>query len=226
MKETGFPAYQHEVKAILEGRQTMFRRVIKPQPVFVNSGGRVWTYEWKGQYVSLRKGLPELCPYGQVGDRLWVRETWATEYNSDTIKPSLLPVTSKIYYYADECVRIPRGDILSPPDYEPFAKTVSPVIGWLGGVRPSIFLPRRFSRITPEITGVKAERIQDISGADCLAEGIEACKSHVYTQSYRDNDYLIGHFATLWDSINAKRGYGWDVNPWVWALTFNQVAPI
>ncbi len=194
MKEMGVVAYQHEVKAILEGRQTMFRRVIKPQPPTNYGGltmvsGNLWS-----AYDSRARCFAARCPYGQVGDRLWVRETFAGGIDG---------TPASVDYRADgrdygEGIRVP----------------------W----RPSIHMPRWASRITLEITGIKVERIQEISGADCLAEGIEACKSHVYTQSYRDNDYLIGHFATLWDSINAKRGYGWDVNPLVWVPSVRRVS--
>jgi hypothetical protein len=82
--------------------------------------------------------------------------------------------------------------------------------------RPSIFMPRWASRITLEITDVRVQRVQETSAADCIAEGLTADlpMSHA---DWRDS------FAGLWDSINEKRGFGWDANPWVWALTFGRV---
>ncbi len=196
MKETGFVAYQHEVKAILEGRQTMFWRVIKPQPVFVNSGGRVWTYEWKGQYVSLRKGLPELCPYGQVGDRLWVREAYRTMLWTPG-------EVTFVRYTADDEWRQVRTD------YDAHVQIPTG--------HPSIHMPRWASRITLEITGVKVERIQDISLADIAAEGTPYNEPH-------DGPVDAVDFAYLWGSINAKRGYGWDANPLVWVPSVRRVS--
>jgi hypothetical protein len=89
--------------------------------------------------------------------------------------------------------------------------------------RPSIFMPRWASRITLEIVSVKVERVQEISKEDAIAEGVEAVMvdGHKYGLQ-TGNDYKWA-FNQLWDSINAKRGYGWDVNPWVWAVTFKRV---
>ncbi len=190
MKETGFIAYQHEVKAILEGRKTQTRRVIKPQPVFDSAdlNGKPY-FRWRGLERS-QWALSTYCPYGQVGDRLWVRETF---YTDNYRRSNGLPVL----YKAD-------GETRS----------------W----KPSIHMPRWASRITLEITGVKVERVRDISEADAVAEGVL-----VYTPpSYRMMlvPSPVDTFAELWDSINAKRGYGWDVNLYVWAPTFKVVAPI
>ncbi|KKL54580.1 hypothetical protein LCGC14_2264010 [marine sediment metagenome] len=179
------------VRGILEGRKTQTRRVIlRPE-----------------RFDRIRE-CGFCCPYGQVGDRLWVRETWnvldclydgyngawEVGYPFPTIPKEKPDYNHALFYRAD-----PNSD--------------EDEATW----RPSIHMPRWASRITLEITGVKVERIQDISGADAIDEGIVP--------------FLIGHpgeaerryFATLWDSINAKRGYGWDVNPWVWALTFKVV---
>jgi len=80
-----------------------------------------------------------------------------------------------------------------------------------------LFMPRWASRITRDITDVRVERVQDISEADAWAEGISASQAADY---YYDGPQPVGAFAELWDSINAKRGYGWTANPWVSAITF------
>ena len=99
----------------------------------------------------------------------------------------------------------------------------------LAGWRPSIFMPRWASRITLEIVSVRAERVQDISENDAEAEGIELWQE-VFFREYNKPDNNPGwtrdprlSFQTLWDSINAKRGYGWDVNPWVWVIEFKKL---
>ncbi|KKN18503.1 hypothetical protein LCGC14_0954990 [marine sediment metagenome] len=199
VKETGFVVYQHEVKAILEGRQTMFRRVLKKQPPTGfdykgDDGGNPLLpkdsgHYWMDGYAMWR---PRRCPYGQVGDRLWLKETF---YTDNYRRSNGLPVL----YKAD-------GETRS----------------W----NPSIHLPRWASRITLEITGVKVERVQDISEEDAIAEGIKEYDNHTFGL---DNPACCMGltpqiaFMRLWDRINAKRGYGWDVNPWDWALTFRRL---
>lgn len=130
------------------------------------------------------------CPYGQPGDLLWVREAWRAfaAFNS----------------------RPPR-DITSGPvwheaqDQVPFHPTA------YGKLRPSIHMPRWASRITMEITGVRVERLQDISEADAVAEGVftdPACPAY---DAYR----------SLWESIHGPGS--WDANPWVWVIEFQRV---
>ena len=88
-----------------------------------------------------------------------------------------------------------------------------------GRWRPSIFMPRWASRILPDVTDVRVERVQDISEADAHAEGVEH-REHVLA-SYLDGGVLRGYYEALWDTINAKRpGCSWADNPWVWVITF------
>ena len=179
------------VKAILEGRKTQTRRVLKKQPPTVfdykgDDGGNPLLpkdsgHYWMDGYAMWR---PRRCPYGQVGDRLWLKETF---YTDNYRRSNGLPVL----YKAD-------GETRS----------------W----NPSIHLPRWASRITLEITGVKVERIQDISQGDSYAELGKSILAPT-----RALGGILGEFRDLWDTINFKRGYGWDVNPWVWALTFKVV---
>ncbi len=195
MKETGFVAYQHEVKAILEGRQTMFRRVIKNQrswwlEVAPCPTGGWWAADAPLSRVKVVEGVPGFaCPYGQVGDRLWLRETFAL----------MIPAGASIH-----AQRIPhyRADADTAPRWT-----------------PSIHMPRSASRITLEITGVKAERIQDISEKDCYAEGIE--QPHKRYDGVSEATRLL--FQYLWDSSNGGLRYGWHMNPWDWAVTFRRL---
>ena len=205
MKERPIIFSTDMVKAILEGRKTQTRRVIKPQPP------RHWSIpparffqghfnEW-GAKVSVDSIK---CPYGQAGDRLWVRETWATEWEFNDYKPSLLPKRN-------------------PSDAVPFVPIAYTDTDWdgyrVGRTRPSIFMPRWASRITLEITEVRVERLQEITEDDAEAEG---CVTPYWGDLAHQD--LIGQFQNLWDSLNAKRGYSWKSNPWVWVIGFKPVA--
>ena len=142
------------------------------------------------------------------GDRLWVRETWCTLAAWDGIKPSELFETVQIKYIADNSITKP---------------TLWP---W-GDVRTSMFMPRWASRLLLELTeDPYAENVQDISGEDAIAEGVsiprcgcEFC-SHSIQMCPADQSAAVEEFAHLWDSINAKRGYGWDANPEVAVVRF------
>jgi len=166
------------VRAILDGRKTQTRRVVK---LPVSEIGKMVKY--RGDWV-----LPcEWSPYGKSGDRLWVRETWWQWGGTE----------KRISYRADTL-----------PSFAPN-----------GGFRPSIFMPRWASRITLEVVDVRVERLQDISEDDAKAEGVMASGGW----NADDTEYCVGYrtaFSRLWDSINAKRGYSWATNPWVWAVEF------
>ena len=85
-------------------------------------------------------------------------------------------------------------------------------------------MPRDVARIFLRVTDVRVERIQDISEADCIAEGIKEEDAY-YNKMFRNTDsseFARAMYAKLWDSLNAKRGYGWDMNPWVWVYTFER----
>lgn len=132
------------------------------------------------------------CPYYQAeGDRLWVRETWAAPHDFDAFPPRAIPVGTRITYAADAGHRGPRG---------------------VGGLiaRPSIFCMPWMSRITLAVASTRVERLQNITPADVIAEGIppERCDPREY--------------ATLWDSINGKRA-PWSSNPWVWRVEFSRI---
>lgn len=143
----------------------------------------------QGQIVL---GEAPRCPYGMPGDRLWVREAWRTDRVLDKIKPSLLGAGAPIFYEADA-------------PHQPSA----------GRLRPGMFMPRWASRITLEVTGVRVERLQDISEEDAIAEGIAP------EQSRRFEGGARGCYRDLWESINGPGS--WAANPWVWVVEFRRV---
>jgi hypothetical protein len=212
------------VRAILDGSKTQTRRVVhNPHR---NDGGFVlqdygkgfWPYRShdgeSGCYLDRQKDgdyyseAPLRCPYGQPGDRLWVRETWAAPHSEDGRPPRAIQCDQmRIHYLASEG----RGGLV-----------------W----RPSIHMPRWASRITLEITGVRVERLWEISEADAIAEGIgsitvsdggesrwvnynqpesKGCSFGDARSSYR----------SLWDEINGQGS--WDANPWVWVVEFERL---
>jgi hypothetical protein len=170
------------VRAILDGHKTQTRRIIKPQPELLDtthpSHGLLDTFIYKQEKYDGSDFIAECCPYGQVGDRLWVRETF------------MIGADKTIYYRAND------NDLVTK---------------W----SPPIYMPRWASRITLEIIGIRIERVQEISLKDCLAEG--------YFYGWDNGSNSIVYFQELWNSINAKRGYSWESNPYVWVLEFRRV---
>jgi len=188
------------VRAILEGRKTQTRRIIKPQPRRINNAfDGTWEWKEKGHYYDdltlVSEALKPNCPYGGVGDKLWVRETWRTLIEFEDRKPSELNKDSPIEFVSDGKIR--------------YVYDTHPTFGKL---RPSIFMPRWASRITLEITEIRVERLKEITPEDCIAEGI--------SPDYTVKAGLPVLFAILWDSLNAKRGYPWDGNWWVWRIPY------
>ena len=180
------------VQAILDGRKTMTRRVVKPQPAWIGEPN----VPFKTPDAD-PKGIIK-CPY-QPGDRLWVRETWAGLPQFHNLNSEI----ERYIYKADE-------------DATP--------LKW----KPSIHMPKEAARIWLEVTSVRVERLQDITEEDAKAEGIaweRARKINRLENSGRIIDSAKAMFMRLWDSINAKRGYGWDINPWVWVIEFKKVSP-
>jgi hypothetical protein len=178
--------------------------VIKADPGTLKvEDGQIWKLTNGGVWAHWLSAA--YSPYGTTGGHIWVRETWATPGNYDHIKPSELAAShfssSELVYRATEQC----GDVY----YK-----------W----RPSIFMPRWASRITLEITGVRVERVQEITSDDALAEGIdrEKAESTANWNDYGTGSLYVDQFAALWDSINAKRGYDWDSNPWVWVIEFQR----
>ena len=185
------------VCALLEGRKTQTRRVLKPEPY--EYIGRWWIIDSVSgdchldDWVAGRSGSG---PRYVVGDRLWVREAWQGLSFGD-----YLPTKSRVCdlrYRATD----PLGEIDKSVRGYPW--------------RPGIHMPRWASRLTLTVTDVRVERLQDISGHDAVAEG--ACEFAVTPPYPEDLDEARVHFSTLWNSINGPGA--WGANPWVAAVTF------
>ena len=187
------------VRAILDGRKTQTRRIIKSQ----------WQMLPLENPDYVREALAK-CPYGQPGDRLWVKEThWRYGQWGKNGKTKSGKQKWKFHAFNNEA----RFTEQPKTSYRT-------ICGWYK--RPSIFMPHWASRITLEIAKVRVERLQDISGCDVLAEGVDNGKSNP-TMGERWENMQRMAFEALWDSLNAKRGFGWDVNPWVWVIEFKRL---
>jgi hypothetical protein len=210
------------VRAILDGRKTQTRRVMKVQPwpdATVEVGpyhphwidrngesqpgpstfGAVWDHQdiVNGGDAGLR------CPYGQPGDQLWVREGFAVqpELWADNHGPQ------PIHYTADQVI-----GVAGKPDQRQIEDYRS---------KPSIHMPRWASRITLRITDIRVERLQSVSHEDCEAEGCTG--GHCSIPGYPYSATPREHFQTLWNKINGPGA--WDANPWVWVVAFERVKP-
>jgi len=198
------------VRAILDGRKTQTRRVVKDVPCDDRAEFGYTAFTPPG-HISCRgygdAGYGEWfikCPYGQPGDRLWVRESHLY------VGPGS---GSDLEEYLEERGR-PENHKASNVWYRADGRTG---LKWV----PSIHMPRWASRITLEITDVRVERLQDISYDDCSAEGV-VCSIHG-SVAHTACAGLVRAYEALWDSINAKRA-PWSSNPWVWVVAFKRVA--
>jgi hypothetical protein len=209
MKERPILFNSEMVNAILEDRKTQTRRVVKA-PVLIGNDHFRWSAKhiglslWKfatNNYPTVAGSFEIKCPYGQPGDRLWVRETWKPDWEEET-------GCRGIYYKAD-------GKYDYPFTVEEWQNLTENHFD--GSWKPSIHMPRWASRITLEITDVRVERVQDISNNDADAEGTPDLRTIENNWDLRDC------FRELWDSINAKRSFGWEKNPWVWVVEFERV---
>ena len=189
------------VRAILDGTKTQTRRVAK-----LTAGGHV---KEPGGHRRWHPADPEAvlaCPYGQPGDRLWVREGFAIDAAAHAPDGHY-----GLTYLAD-------GTWIEMDYSEIDERRLTP-----GKKYPSIYMPRWASRLLLEIVAVRVERVREISEGDCIAEGIEDLGDGVgKMETARGASYsmVLSLFAALWDSINAKRGHGWTTNPWVWVVEF------
>ncbi|WP_131753547.1 hypothetical protein [Burkholderia vietnamiensis] len=215
------------VRAILEGRKTQTRRVIRLpnnnplgawEPTTAGGGSVKYVGDIPAPEIAAiwhtRSGECYVCPHGDVGDRLWVRETHEIRRIGTETFEGARPTRryAGIAYQADD------GRAEVDIDLDTFqALDAKESRGWT----PSIHMPRWASRITLEITGVRAERLQEIRWNDAIAEGM---KDPRRAASRLDPiDGVVAQFRQLWDGLNAARGHGWDANPWVWVIEFRRV---
>ena len=209
------------VRAILDGRKTQTRRIVKPVGrdvdfVLVQQAGGWWPYrsdDGESLFRTVRAGTklyqhetPFSCPFGEVGDRLWVRETgWERPERTPKMMRDGADTWERYYYDADGYTDLEAEQFKA----QGFKR------------RPSIHMPRRASRITLEVTGVRVERLRDISNEDARAEGV--------LPQYAEECVRLGHpynatdlFRQLWASIN---GLGsWNENPFVWVVEFRRIS--
>jgi len=221
------------VRAILSGAKTQTRRVVNRQPRLNYPGAKTWaerkgSIRWGWYYDDCTQPRATVydaehdcqfvadCLYGEVGDRLWVKETHAF-YSLNYEDTGKWHPTDR-----DVCCHY-RCGIPSVMEER--------IDEW----RPSIFMPRWASRITLEIVEVRVERLQDISEADAKAEGLISDEFPIggeHVMKYGLEGWQHGWFrqspvdayARLWDSINGTT-HSWNSNPWVWVITFRRVEP-
>ena len=213
------------VKAILEGRKTQTRRVVKPQPdsddpcigyvdcecyqTVHGNESEIWYQTEDGDHAKSRINR---------GDVLWVRETWQKGYKENIPCNSSRELCTKCFRRGD-CTEMESHPYeylykASPNTfalYEPDDGDIK----W----KPSIHMPREAARLFLKVKSVRVERLQDISVEDCIAEGVEplSVNAGLIPDNYRKP------YEYLWDRLNAKRGYSWESNPWVWVIEFERV---
>lgn len=225
------------VRAILAGRKTQTRRVVKPQPTrqvdslvfpwatfYDNGHVHTWNERGVGGENWDARDFPEEsefsqalrrtehrnpCPYGVPGDRMWVRETWARGcvQVDDRDKPYIESSGAHDFY----------DDIFYRADYE--EEYLGPFVGkWV----PSIHMPRKECRLVLEVADVRLERLNAIKRQDAWQEGVE-CRLHGRMDRACCDHGLRGEFIRLWGEINNKPGKRWEDNPWVWVVEFKKI---
>lgn len=220
------------VRAILAGRKTQTRRVVD----LARADHRVdwigWVENrtaadgpdlgpgWEAQEVweSTPSSAEELadstairCPYGVVGDRLWVRETWC-EFDHVHWEDTSLPKDYLSLRYGT-----PRRNACAyRAETDADGERIRADYGYQW--KTPLFMPRWASRLTLEVTEVRVERLQSISGADAIAE--IGCVG-----TGPNNHRHVDQYRRAWDSLNARRGFPWSSDPWVWCVTFQNLSP-
>jgi hypothetical protein len=199
------------VQAVLEDRKNMTRRVAKVNnPEDWEAGNNCRASEYGAEvpcYITRKMATEERgihYPKYDAGDILWVKETWGYSWFAETDGEA--PIQRYIFR-ADEN---------------------SSVIRW----RSSLFMPRAAARIFLRVTDVRVERVQEITDADAVREGFSGVPCEHPFGRYACEDCMntgwlepptVG-FMETWEKLNAKRGYGWDTNPWVWVISFERIS--
>ena len=201
------------VMAILDGRKTATRRPIKIELGLADTDKNDPSYlkipDAYGDYWDAK----DLCRY-QPGDILWVRETWAwlPHWNCESQEAGYCSGCTQAYKDELGCFRYKATDGNK----------------WTEGWRPSIHMPKIAARLFLEVTGVRVERVQDITEADAIAEGCggECDCNRILCETCHNTGWAdppVLDFMQVWDKLNAKRGYGWDANPYVWVCEFRRI---
>lgn len=181
-----------------EGLKSKTRRVINPQVE-----DNFWQKKMNHASIwSPKKELPNFCPYGKVGDVVYMREP-------------LVRIGERAFY---------KDDVVPA-----FSLVTGEPIKWRWNVKTlsGMFMPREAARFLYLYDEIRVERVQEISCDDAKAEGVSGVwvNPPVNKGHYRRvllNPY-VANYSVLWDEINAKRGYGWDLNPWVWVLGYKPI---
>lgn len=228
MKERGVIFNSEMVRAILDGRKTQTRQIVKSVPTThdfhgwimsstcaKDEGKAVWAI---GDSPLLKDPIRLNCPLGKIGDRLWVRETWQGPL-VDYENANKLYKDPEPFQKIKNCVYKADGDAC--PEY--FDADDNLRYGW----KSSAQMPRWASRILLEITGVRVEQLQDINEEDAVAEGVAPLHGGYWKHYQPDwTQHQLsarGSFVTLWNSINGVDA--WYKNPWVWVIEFRRVTP-
>ena len=203
MKESPILFNAEMVRAVLDGRKTQTRRIVKPYIAKLGSGRVPPDLVVRDHEFAHRSQ----SPFGNVGDRLWVRENWQL-HNRATDIATVVYAASHLNSWTEMHKLIP-ADLTQGTSPKPFQE------GW----RPSIHMPRWASRITLEITAVSIKRLHQMNDADAIAEGCSG--GHGSIPGYMYSACPREHFAHVWQSVYGKACF--DANPWVWLIEFKRI---
>jgi hypothetical protein len=222
------------VRAILEGRKTVTRRVVKPQPP---DGTTHYQGNWNHNFISGHfvpmKGVSSndlmkygdgaiLCPYGQAGDRMWVKEAWRVPASLDAFSGSDIAKKCIEAGYRNPWAPIrfeADGALTSAKDWHEFGS--SPGAATPGRYRNARFMPRWASRLTLELTATRVERLQDVTEESAWNEGVQDFMGGLTPWKNVVAPVSVHGFAAVWESINGAGS--WAANPWVWVVEFRRV---
>lgn len=198
------------VLALLAGTKTQTRRVMSPQPSGIASATRFMNASWELAPESNRCSVDFKAPRFAVGDRLYVREAWQTHAAYDDISPAAMG--------GDEAIRYAADGAHQTWGYLAISK--------IGRFRQGMHMPRWASRLTLTVTDLRVQRLQEISESDAVAEGCPVCTipgtlGHPLCQvGFNEMGTPLFWYRKLWNHLNDARGFGWDSNPWVAAVSF------
>jgi hypothetical protein len=238
---------EENIRAILDGKKTQTRRVIKPQPpedCTVWSGWIIDSTAKKeigsASWTDVPGALPSKehivkCPYGKIGDLLWVRESLRrfkrlNFLESKFFNPDFEEVPKEYQKWTAQYIATGTAVPYAPGAKEGWCGTA--LWQWKTKILSPIFMPRWASRIVLEITNIKVQKLLDIDEKEAQAEGMKAWepkneelrkidqdvrKKNGWAPSYRNS------FHDYWDFVNTKRGYPWESDPWVWTIEFKKI---